>query len=525
MNLKLLKLKVSLKLFNNILANESIFRCKRCSAYINNKFELSYNKSNRRIAKCNLCQMENEMESNPAVKSEYYSSDTSSVPELSIPTVDFIAPSLMKGTTKYNPHYLFMIDCTQMSQDLGLTSYILNSISTNLDYIHNKENSFVSLATYDHNSIHFYALDKNKEVRVYKVSDVFTPFCPLPVNQMYLHCVDQREDIEKVIEKVQVFIQENTKAIQASKRIVTPGSVTGAALAAGVDSLAGNGGRVLIFTCNACINGIGATKPRDDKIINTENEHQILVPQNDHLKPVAEQCLKNKAAVDLFVFANSQFDLATFSSCVNQSGGSVNYYPTDLKDLNDTRYHYEKLHYDISRILTRPNYTDVRFMLRYSVGIDIMEILGPFNKRLGDGFALAGCDPDYSFCYNLRLNDSFKKDSVCHFQLVALFTDNFGEKYIRMFNYSLGVTNDLVLIYNGVDIESMIKAICMKECLMAFHNKFTNVKANIVQRVINCLYFYRSIVSKGTPLAQLVLPASVKYIPVYMNAFMKKPVI
>ena len=44
---------------------------------------------------------------------------------------------------------------------------VLNSISSNLDYIHNKEGSNVAIATYDHKSVQFYSLDKSGEVKVW----------------------------------------------------------------------------------------------------------------------------------------------------------------------------------------------------------------------------------------------------------------------------------------------------------------------------------------------------------------------
>ncbi len=43
---------------------------------------------------------------------------------------------------------------------------VLNSISSNLDYIHNKEGSNVAIATYDHKTVQFYSIDKSGEVKV-----------------------------------------------------------------------------------------------------------------------------------------------------------------------------------------------------------------------------------------------------------------------------------------------------------------------------------------------------------------------
>ena len=107
------------------LVPDDIFRCKRCKAYINSKFEISYNRQNKRVAVCNLCKLENELDSNKGtVKSEYFNSDTSSVPELVSPTVDFLAPNSMKHSLDFFPHYIFMIDITTVSNDIGLSSYV-----------------------------------------------------------------------------------------------------------------------------------------------------------------------------------------------------------------------------------------------------------------------------------------------------------------------------------------------------------------------------------------------------------------
>ncbi len=105
--------------------NEAVFRCRRCNSYINNKFEITYSKSNKPIAVCNLCGCENELDSSkPSVKSEYFSSTVGSVPELTVPTIDFIAPPLMKHALPFSPHYAFMIDISSLSYDLGLPAYV-----------------------------------------------------------------------------------------------------------------------------------------------------------------------------------------------------------------------------------------------------------------------------------------------------------------------------------------------------------------------------------------------------------------
>lgn len=106
--------------------SEGIFRCKSCECYLNNKFKIDFNKNNKRVATCNLCGTQNELDTtNPKVKPEYFNSSVS-VPELMSPTVDFIAPNNMKHNVPFAPHYIFMIDVSKISVDACLPTYVIH---------------------------------------------------------------------------------------------------------------------------------------------------------------------------------------------------------------------------------------------------------------------------------------------------------------------------------------------------------------------------------------------------------------
>jgi len=105
---------------------DGIFRCKRCEAYINNKFKIDFNSNNKRVALCNLCSYQNELDqTNPKIKSEYFNSSVAA-PELTSPIIDFIAPNNMKHTVPFEPHYIFMIDVSNIAIEAGLPSYVSN---------------------------------------------------------------------------------------------------------------------------------------------------------------------------------------------------------------------------------------------------------------------------------------------------------------------------------------------------------------------------------------------------------------
>ena len=504
-----------------VQTGDDIFRCKQCKCYINNKYNISYSAQNKQVAICNLCQYENELDINrPGIKSEYLSSDFSSCPELTKPTIDFIAPKNFKSSKLFVPHYLFMIDISEYSYQLNLPSYIINSIKTNLDSFHNMENSYIGFSLYDSKNIYYFYVEKD-DVRLTIMGDINDPFCPISLKKLYLRINENKEKIELLLEKINNFIDEKNQNFQENKRIKPVSTITGVAIKSGVESLLENGGRLMIFTPNPCNHGFGACAPRES--FNKEKDPQKsnpFFPQHEKFVEIGEKAANNRIVVDQFIFMSNTFDLSTFSIVSNLSGGQIEFYnySTDPNLINSL---YEKLHYDLTRILTRPNYYDCKFMLRFTVGIDCVEILGPFNKKLGEAFQLGGCDPDYCYYYNMRLNEYFKNGQKTDIQLVVLFDDNYSNRYLRIFNYSFDMTSEVGNIFTNAEVDSVSKAMIYKEISLIYKTDFKNVRINLENKIINSFKYYRIKEKAGTPSNQLILPVSIRYLPLYVDSFLK----
>ena len=504
-----------------VQTGETLFRCQQCKSYINNKFNITFSAQNKQVAICNLCQFENEFNmEKPGVKSEYFNSDYSTCPELVKPTIDFIAPTNYKSSKSFVPHYFFMIDISENSYQIGLPSYVINSVQTNLDSFDNMEKSYIGFALYDHKNIYFFYSEKDN-ISLTIMGDIADPFCPISMKKIFLNINDQREQIEKLIERLNIFIDEknaNAQPVKGNRQIST---ITGAAIKAGVDSLMENGGRLMIFTPNPCNHGFGAgsTRSNFDKEKDPQKANPFF-PQHEHFAKIGEKAANNRIVVDQFIFMSISFDFSTFSLASNLSGGHVEYYNYSM-DSNTVRSMFEKLHYDLTRILTRPNYYDCKFMLRFSVGIDCVEILGPFNKKLGEAFQLGGCDPDYCYFYNMRINETFKPGQKMDIQLVVLYDDNYSNRYLRIFNTSLEATNDVSKIFSNAEVEAVAKAMIYKEISLMFRTDFSHVRKNLEEKIINSFKYYRVKEKSGTSSNQLILPVSVRYLPLYVDAFLK----
>ena len=378
--------------------------------------------------------------------------------------------------------------------------------------------STVSIATFDHKTLKFYYVDKS-EVKVAIVSDLERPFIPLPRSKLFINVVNRREDINKVLERIQGIISIPQKS--------SPGSASGAAIYAGLQALKGNGGRVLLFTANSCLFGFGSSKPRDDKLLSQPDKEKLLyTPQHNLFKELADQYSEERVAVDLFVIGNTQLDFVTMSQICNLTGGKAHFYPIS-KQSNDLSKKLEKLHYDLSRILSRPNYYDVKIMFRNSLGFEVQEILGSFGRKLGEGFKISSMDPDYCFTYNLNIQEKLKHETSYSFQIVCLYIDNYNQRYLRVLNYSILCDSEIQKMYLNVDVDSMTKLYIQKEMILMCSSNQEKVTAreSFEQKIITFLLYYRKKCSEKSPAQQLILPATVKFIPLFLNALLKKPVL
>lgn len=247
----------------------------------------------------------------------------------------------------------------------------------------------------------------------------------------------------------------------------------------------------MLFTCTNNLNGFGANKIEDKET--KKDKNFINRVNNPQLNSLAESCVRNRTVIDLFILDNLQIDLSNVSLLPNLTGGTSNFYESsNNKSVNEMKIKFEQIHYDISRIVSRPNYYDVKFMLRFSVGVETSDICGPFGKRLGEGFSLASCDPDYSFCYNLRISESLPLNSKINFQFVSLYIDNFNKRYLRILNYSINVTNDISQIYSSADVGTMVKCGIMRDILSNYQLDVNVIREHITTRICNMLHYYRT---------------------------------
>ena len=531
------------KLIPKVDASKGFFRCKNCNAYANNKCKLIYKDIGQRVLMCNICNAENIINNDDLFNNEENV-------ELIYPTIDYTPPETMtQKLKKFIPHYCIMIDISNISFELGFPNYILNSFLNNLNTFNNSDNSFICFATFDIKGIQFYTLNKNQEINIIYMNDINSPFSPISPKFLFFNVKTQQEEINILIEKINLYITKRRELIRSPDT-----NIGGSAICAAVDSLLEYGGRVMIFSCSSNKVGYGISSLNNDdvnlginfmnnekserrnqpeeekKLLNSENEYKLFNEQNKDFNRIIDKCNKNRIVVDQFIFGDIDYDLNKLENISNCTGGGIYHYKFSQKNIlknitqDNLNYYYERLFYDITRIISRNNVYGINATLRNTIGIEILEILGGMYNIVNTNasfFSIAGLDPDSSFIYNLRLDDYFKNEQKIDFQLAVLYTNNFSQNFLRIINYSIIASDSIEKIFADADIDVIVKLNISKELNFLNKKSCVDLEENMEDKIVESFASYKKMTKQHLS-PQLILPAQLKFLPVYINSFFKK---
>ena len=136
-------------------------------------------------------------------------------------------------------------------------------------------------------------------------------------------------------------------------------------------------------------------------------------------------------------------------------------------------------------------------------------------------FSIASFDPDSSFIYNLKIDDSFIDNQKINFQLAVFYTNNYCKHYLRLINYTILACDSIEKIFAYTDIDVLIKMILCKELNNINRIEGVQIQDNIIEKISESFAYYKK-ATKQHLSPQLILPAQIKFLPAFMNSFFKK---
>lgn len=490
-------------------------RCPKCRTYINPNW-IFIQGGNTFI--CNLCKSHN-----PVPKELYCPldahgnrADRYERPELCKGVCEFLVPESYHTKKLVTPNIIICVEASTSCYMSGIFHQIMSSIQSLLDFIPSPELTRVCIVTYD-SGINYFRVpdDLSKDLSIIHVPEVDAGSLPLPQKALFLNLHEDREKLNFLIEKIVKHYESNNRLQKG-----VAATCFGTTLVDCCDLLADEGGRVMMFGTHAPTTGLGKIKRRDDyKLMGGDKERSLYVPQVEEYGEWAKNWLSKRISIDLFCFSPEYFDLATIGQICNTTGGNIYYYPT----YNGT-YDGEKLHYDLSRNLTRTIAYDTIMTLRTSKGLAFLDYVLPNGRRPIPEVQFATLDADSVINAYFRHEEKLKDETVS-VQIALLYTNAYAQRVIRVINFKLGTSNELATIFKSCDAETVAQLIIKKNILNISNSSVPKIRKELTDNLVAIFHSYKVRCANSTPPTQLVFPDQLKVLPVFFLATLKSHIL
>jgi protein transport protein SEC24 len=481
-------------------------RCRRCRAYIN-PFNVFVDGGRKFV--CKFCDCEND------VPDGYFSPleangkrhDLTSRPELTRGSVDFVASSDYIQKQLGPLRYVFVVDVSEYAVSSGMLQVLLDSLRTFLNGLcESGSASKVAIITFD-STVHFWNLRGSlQQPQMMVVPEVTNMFVPLGGGGLFFSYKESKAVVDYFLEKLAVMFTSGARS--------SPEAFSAAIQAASL-ALASGGGRILAFTAGT---PDSETKRRDDiKLFGTDKERTLYAPRSPALKALAAECASRSTAIDMFVCPPpGTCDLVSLAALTNTTGGNLYYYPSFTSERDGGR-----LRAETARTLIRPFGYDAIAKVRCSKGITVSDYLGNLRVSNSQDVEFAGIDGDKAIVVALKHDDKLEEKSEPVLQFAMLYTTVGGERRIRVHNVSVNCSPTLPNLFRGADLDSILNVYAHIAIRAIPNNTLSEVRNMIAEKCVDVLAAYRKYCASSTSPGQLILPESLKLLPVFVLALSK----
>lgn len=274
----------------------------------------------------------------------------------------------------------------------------------------------VGFITYN-SKVHFYNIDPSLgQPQMVIVPDVADMFMPL-LRGFLVPCAEAVSAVDLLMEQIPVLFGD-TKETEA---------VLGPAIVAGMEALRASDrvGKLLVFHSSLPVSETapGKLKNReaDRKLLGTEKEKTVLVPQSTYYNQLGQDCVGAGVSVDLYLFNNSYVDVATIGQVARLTGGSVSKYTYFQADIDGPR-----VIGDLILHLSRPIGFDGVMRVRTSTGVRPTDFFGHYYMANTTDVELAAIDSQKGLAVEIKHDASITDEDGVYIQIALLYTTILG---------------------------------------------------------------------------------------------------
>ena len=155
---------------------------------------------------------------------------------------------------------------------------------------------------------------------------------------------------------------------------------------------------------------------------------------------------------------------------------------------------------------------------------------------------LAGVDREVSCCFAIRNAANLKDGDPMFLQLAILYTSlPSSQRIVRVHNIMLNTSTDPMTVFRHADADCMVSYLCKMAADHALRHPFpadkpsctnyvfggsrgtNNIRQRLIDICMDILLNYRQLCSPDSPKGQLILPESLKALPLYTLCILKHP--
>lgn len=464
---------------------------------------------------CNICGMQNE------TPREYYCNtdefgrrrDVMERPELSKGSVEFIVPDAYTVRPPQEPIYVFVIDVSIFSVQCGLLPAAINALKECLYKVPEPERARVGIITFDRH-VHYYNMDAQFDTpRLLICPDINDPYAPVPPNNWLTPLEQGRDKIDAVCDLI-LSTYSKTEVAEVA---------TGSALFSACEALAESGGRVMLLHTSLARIGVGKiTREEVKRNYGTENERAMYTAdeKDAFYTKLADTCSKRQITVDMFLCGQLFADVATVGQVCSKTGGSVHFSPYFGKNPVEDG---QQLQREMERVVNRTIGFEAVLKVRCSTGLRVKDHFGHFMNRTGMDVEIAGVDSDKAIVVVLEHDDDLDEANDVFIQAALLYTTIQGQRCVRVHNLALQVAPLLTNVFRYTDLEANCAVYLRQASQWMKEKNSVKTREQLIDNCANVLFNYRKYCATASSSGQLILPESLKLLPLYTLATLKSP--
>ncbi|KAJ2535527.1 COPII subunit [Coemansia sp. RSA 1935] len=492
---------------DDVAVAPDIVRCRRCRTYIN-PF-VAFTDGGRRW-RCNMCGLSNDV----PLTFDYDSAtqtqkDRWARADLRNAVVEFVAPLEYMVRPPMPPAYVFLIDVSYASAQLGAPGVVAQTIRDTLDQLPDADGrTRVAIIGVDA-QLHFFQMRTGAEPQQLVVGDVDDVVLPAP-SDLLVNLSDARSSLDIVLERFGAMFSNNHGV----------GNALGPAIRAAQQMLGGIGGRIVAIMASPPTTGEGLVEPRaEGRDLGTPRESELLRAQGTWYKNVAADCSRAQIAFDTVFVGQQAMDVATVGGLARYTGGTLLHYPAFMAG----RPEAVRFSSEFGQHLAGAAGLEAVLRVRASKGLRMSAYYGHFFLRSLDLLALPSVDPGRCYAVDLEIDETLPP--VVYFQTALLHTTALGERRIRVVTQAVPTTDNAHSVFHHADQSAIAALLAKKAVDRALSARLEDAREALQHKTLEILGAFKTLCTQASSGAatQLQAPRALRLLPLLTLATLKHP--